>query len=64
EKKEVSSFEFRPVGYGCQDVESLLVAGIESGAKWFVVEQDMSVGRTPLEAAELSIGTLKKLALK
>ena len=42
----------------------MLEAGIESGAEWFVVEQDMSVGRTPLEAAEMSIGTLKKLGLK
>ena len=41
-----------------------MTAGIESGAEWFVVEQDSSIGRTPLEAAELSIGTLKKLGLK
>jgi len=39
-------------------------AGIESGAKWFIIEQDESVGRTPLEAAEMSIGTLKKIGLK
>lgn len=64
EKKDTAAFEFRPVGYGCQDVQAVLEAGIESGAKWFVVEQDMSVGRTPLEAAEMSIGTLKKLGLK
>lgn len=64
EKKDTQSFEFRPIGYGCQDVGSVLEAGIESGAEWFVVEQDMSVGRTPLEAAEMSIGTLKKLGLK
>ncbi len=64
EKKDTQSFEFRPVGYGCQDVEAVLNAGIESGAKWFVVEQDMSVGHAPLEAAEMSIGTLKKLGLK
>lgn len=64
EKKDTGAFEFRPVGYGCQDVLSVLNAGIESGAQWFVVEQDMSVGRTPLEAAEMSIGTLKKLGLQ
>ncbi|MEG0865155.1 MAG: sugar phosphate isomerase/epimerase [Clostridia bacterium] len=63
EKKATSAFEFRPVGYGCQDIEAVLLAGIESGAQWFVVEQDMSVGRTPLEAAALSIGTLQKLGL-
>ncbi|MDD6040603.1 MAG: sugar phosphate isomerase/epimerase [Clostridia bacterium] len=64
EKKDTQTFEFRPVGYGCQNVEEVLKAGIESGAEWFVVEQDLSVGRTPLEAAEMSIGTLKKLGLK
>ena len=64
EKKELSGFEFRPVGYGCQDVQSLLDAGIQSGAKWFIVEQDLSVGRTPLEAAKMSIDTLLKLGLK
>ena len=64
EKKDTQAFEFRPVGYGCQNVQQVLDAGIESGAKWFVVEQDMSVGRTPLEAAAMSIGTLKKLGLK
>jgi len=64
EKKDTQAFEFRPVGYGCQNVEEVLNAGIESGAQWFIVEQDQSVGRTPLEAAEMSIGTLKKLGLK
>ncbi len=64
EKKDTQAFEFRPFGYGCQNVEEVVTAGIESGAKWFVIEQDMSIGRTPLEAAELSIGTLKKIGLK
>lgn len=64
EKKDLQAFEFRPVGYGCQNVAEVLAAGIESGAEWFVVEQDMSIGRTPLEAAEMSIGTLKTLGLK
>ena len=41
-----------------------MTAGIESGAEWFIIEQDQSIGRTPLEAAELSIGTLKKIGLK
>ena len=64
EKKKTSAFEFRPVGYGCQDVKTILEAGIESGAEWFVVEQDQSVGRPPLEAAEMSIETLKQLGLE
>ena len=64
EKKDTQAFEFRPFGYGCQNVEEVVEAGIESGAKWFIIEQDMSIGRTPLEAAEMSIGTLKKIGLK
>ena len=64
DQKKTQAFEFRPVAYGCQDVQAVLNAGIDSGAEWFVVEQDQSTGRTPLEAAELSIGTLKKLGLK
>ena len=64
EKKKTPAFEFRPVGYGCQDVKSILEAGIKSGAQWFVVEQDQSIGRPPLEAAAMSIGTLKQLGLQ
>jgi len=65
EKKAGSvAFEFRPFGYGCQDAKGVVDAAIESGALWFVVEQDLSVGRTPLEAAEMSIGTLKTIGLK
>jgi len=63
EDRSKMAFEFRPVGHGCQDVESVVTAGIESGAKWFVVEQDMSVGRTPLEAAAMSIETLRRTGL-
>ena len=51
-------FEFRPVGYGCQDIPPILEAGLAAGAKWFIVEQDLSVGRTPLEAAKMSIDYL------
>lgn len=59
-----TAFEFRPVGHGCQDVEGIVAASIESGAEWFVVEQDLSIGRTPLEAAALSIETLRKIGVK
>jgi sugar phosphate isomerase/epimerase len=47
-------FEFRPVGHGMQDFPLILKASEEAGASWVVVEQDMSVGRTSLEAAEMS----------
>ena len=53
------AFEFRPVGYGCQDVPAVMKAALESGAEVFIVEQDLSVGRTPLEAAKMSRDYLK-----
>ncbi len=54
-------FEFRPVGYGMQDFPPVIKASEESGASYIVVEQDMSVGRTTLEAARLSREYLKSL---
>lgn len=57
-------FMFKPVGYGCQDVKAIVEAGIAAGTEWFVVEQDESPERPPMEAARLSIETLKNLGLK
>ncbi|MEG0768112.1 MAG: sugar phosphate isomerase/epimerase, partial [Clostridia bacterium] len=54
-------FEFRPVGHGCQDIPAIMTAGIESGASWFVVEQDLSVGRPALEAARMSRDYLRSI---
>ena len=54
-------FEFRPVGYGCQDVKTLCDASVKAGAGWLIVEQDNSVGRAPLEAAKMSREYLKSI---
>ncbi len=60
DKKETKGiFEFRPVGHGLQNMPEIVKAAEESGAKWLVVEQDRSVGRTPLEAVKMSIDFLK-----
>lgn len=64
EDKSDVPFEFRPVGHGCQDMTGIVTASIESGAEWFVVEQDISIGRTPLEAAAMSLETLRKIGVK
>lgn len=64
EKKdtEAGKFELRPVGYGIQDVPSIIVASQEAGAKWLIVEQDKpSMGKTPMECAKMSIDYLKSL---
>ncbi len=48
-------FEFRPVGYGLQDMPNILAAAVDAGAKWVVVEQDRpSLGKTPLQCVEMS----------
>lgn len=57
-----SVFEFRPLGRGVQNFPEILSATVEAGAQWVVVEQDEpSMGKTPLECAEISINYLKSL---
>ena len=57
------AFEFRPVGYGEQNVPSIIESAQACGAEWFIVEQDLSIGRAPLEAAKMSIDYLRGLGL-
>ena len=53
-------FAFRPVGYGCQDFKAILEASDKAGAEWVVVEQDeATMGKTPIESAEMSRNYLK-----
>ncbi len=60
--KAENTFEFRPVGYGKQDFPAIIAASEKAGAEWVVVEQDdASMGKTPMECAEMSIGYLKTL---
>lgn len=55
-------FAFRPIGYGVQDMPSILEASIDAGAEWVVVEQDRpSLDKTPMECAQMSREFLKKL---
>ena len=54
-------FQFRPIGYGIQDIPSILKASEESGAQWIIVEQDSSPDRPPMEAASMSIAYLRSL---
>ena len=57
-----NTFEFRPVGYGCQDWAKIIASAEKAGAEWVVVEQDdPSMEKTPIECAEMSIGYLKTL---
>ena len=61
--KQDNGFEFRPVGYGIQDFPAILAAAEKAGADTVIVEQDASVGRTPMEASKMSRDYLKSLGI-
>lgn len=62
EEPAESSFEFRPLGKGMQDIDALLCAARHSGVEWVVIEQDEpSMGLSRLECAKISIDYLKTL---
>ncbi len=57
--REDNGFCFQPLGMGLQDFKSILEAAEDAGAEYVVVEQDESIGRTSLEAVEISRKYLK-----
>lgn len=62
EDKEADSgaFEFRSVGYGLQDMPTIVAVAEKAGSQWFVVEQgEPSMGKICLECAQMSISCLK-----
>ena len=62
EKKSNSAFEFRPLGYGVQDVAALVKAAGDAGCGWLIVEQDQpSMGKTPMECVALGMEYLAKV---
>jgi sugar phosphate isomerase/epimerase len=64
EKKETEAktFEFRPLGFGAQNLPKILQACEAVGAKWVVVEQDRpSMGKTAMECAEASFKYLASI---
>jgi len=61
ESTQNGCFQFRPIGYGVQDVASILQAAEDAGAQWIIVEQDASPDRPTLEAARMSIDYLCSL---
>ena len=59
---EENPFEFRPVGFGVQDMPAIIKAAEDAGAGWLVVEQDQpSMGLDPMQCAEKAIGYLRSL---
>ena len=62
EKDAKGKFELRPVGKGIQNFPAIVEAAKESGAEWFIVEQDNpSMGLTALECAEVSVNYVKTI---
>ena len=59
---EPSTFEFRPVGHGMQDMPAILEAAVASGAQYVVVEQDEpSMGLSRMDSIKASREYLKSL---
>ncbi len=55
-------FGLRPLGEGVQNFPEILDAAQDAGVRWVIVEQDEpSMGKTPIECAEISINYLKSL---
>jgi sugar phosphate isomerase/epimerase len=60
--QDAAAFEFRPLGYGMQDIPAILAASRQAGAKWLVVEQDQpSMQKSSMECAAMSIMYLRSL---
>lgn len=53
--------EFAEVGEGTLDFKSIIPAGLESGSKYFLIEQDDTYGRDPFESLKISADNLRKL---
>ena len=56
-------FCYKPFGHRCQDAPALVEAALDAGVQWFIIEQDESPERPPLEAAQMSMETLRKIGL-
>ena len=57
-----SAFEYRPLGYGAQDVPRMLAALDGSVCAYLIVEQDEpSMGKSRLDCAKMSIDYLKTI---
>ncbi|RKP58163.1 sugar phosphate isomerase/epimerase [Cohnella endophytica] len=56
-----NTVQFAEVGEGNLDIKSIMEAGLESGSKYFLVEQDDVYGRDPFDCLRTSGDNLRKL---
>ncbi|MCC4723258.1 sugar phosphate isomerase/epimerase [Salinicoccus sp. RF5] len=59
--KFTNIIEFAEVGEGNLDMPAIIEAGLESGAEYFLIEQDDTYGRDPFDSLEISAGNLREL---
>lgn len=57
----VNTVQFAEVGEGNLDMPAIIEAGLESGAKYFLVEQDELYGRDPFDCLQTSAENLRKM---
>lgn len=56
-----SVIEFAELGAGSLDITGIMDAGLASGVKYFLIEQDDTYGRDPFECLEASANHLRQL---
>ncbi|MEK4384547.1 sugar phosphate isomerase/epimerase [Solibacillus sp. FSL W7-1464] len=59
--KFTNLIEFAEVGEGNMNIPAVIDAGLASGVKYFLVEQDDTYGRDPFDCLEISAQNLRKL---
>ena len=59
--KFTNLIEFAEVGEGNLDIPAIIEAGLESGAEYFLIEQDDTYGRDPFDSLEMSAKNLRDL---
>ena len=60
-EKFTNLIEFAEVGEGNLDIKAIIEAGLESGAQYFLIEQDDTYGRDPLDCLKTSADNLREL---
>ncbi|MFJ7727929.1 sugar phosphate isomerase/epimerase family protein [Neobacillus sp. NPDC097160] len=56
-----NTIEFAELGEGNLNIKAIVEAGLESGAQYFLVEQDNTYGRDPFDCLDISAKHLKEL---
>ena len=59
--KFTNLIEFAEIGEGNLDIKAIIEAGIESGAQYFLIEQDDTYGRDPFDCLKTSADNLREL---